>query len=356
MDLGFSRKVLHAALIVAGVVLAVLLAWQISYVILITFSAILLAILLRSIMQPLRRYLRLSDGASIICVIVILLLAGTLLFSFLTARVETQIERLSQTVPKSLEQIEAYLRTHAWAGWAIERGNLKRLLSASPLALGTVTSALGRGAGIIISAFVVFSLALYFAVHPQVYIRGSLALIPYSERPLYARLFSELGTTLRGWLLGQLITMSIIGVLTGIGLYVLDVPLALTLGLLAFVLDFVPYFGPIAAAVPGILFALAENPAKALYVTLLYLAVQQFEGIVVSPLVQKRTISIPPVLTIISITLFGLLFGFLGFLLAAPLMAATLVLVRVLYLEQLIEREAVESPTPQSSRPRTGEL
>lgn len=127
--------------------------------------------------------------------------------------------------------------------------------------------------------------------------------------------------------------MAVIGVLTTLGLWLLGVPLALTLGILAALLEFIPNFGPILSAVPAVLLALMESPRLALWVILLYLGIQAAESYLITPLVQRRLASLPPVLVIVSQILGGVLFGFLGFALATPLLAFALVLVKRLYIE-----------------------
>lgn len=119
----------------------------------------------------------------------------------------------------------------------------------------------------------------------------------------------------------------------------IGIPLAILLGALAFLLDFVPNFGPIVAAVPAILLAFVDSPQKSLYVVILYIAIQQLEGLIISPIVMQRTVSLPPVLTISAQVFMGIVAGPVGVLLAAPLTAVVLVLVKVLYVEEVLDDE-----------------
>ena len=139
----------------------------------------------------------------------------------------------------------------------------------------------------------------------------------------------------------QLIAMAAVGTLTGVGLWLLGVHSALVLGLIAGLMEFVPYLGPILSAVPGILLALALSPDLAIWVALLYFAVQQFEGYVLTPLVQQYAVDLPGVVLLFSLLAFGTLFGTLGIVLAAPLTVVTYVLVKRLYVI-----EALHTPTP----------
>jgi predicted PurR-regulated permease PerM len=143
-------------------------------------------------------------------------------------------------------------------------------------------------------------------------------------------------TALKRWLLGQAVAMLAIGVMTGIGLWALGIPMALGLAILAGLLEFVPYIGPFLAAVPAVLIAFAQNPLDALYVLVLYWGVQQFENWTLIPLIEKWSVGLPPVLAILSLVIFGLLFGIPGVIVAAPLMIVVMIMIRKLYIEGIL--------------------
>jgi predicted PurR-regulated permease PerM len=130
--------------------------------------------------------------------------------------------------------------------------------------------------------------------------------------------------------------MLIIAVATSLGLALLGVPLALVLGIIAGLLDFIPYIGPIMAGVPAVMLALSDSPTQALYVVLLFVGLQILEGYVVLPLIERRTVSLPPALTISMQVLLGSLFGLSGIALATPLAAVVTVLVAMLYVQDVL--------------------
>jgi predicted PurR-regulated permease PerM len=144
-----------------------------------------------------------------------------------------------------------------------------------------------------------------------------------------------MGTTLTRWVVGQLCLMLLVGILSLIGLHLLGVDHAWALGVLAGVLTFVPFLGPLVAAAVAVLVALATSPLLALYVALLYVGIQSLEGLL-EPLVQQRAVYLPPVLLISAQLAFGVLFGALGVILATPLAAASMVAVRMLYIEDVL--------------------
>lgn len=188
------------------------------------------------------------------------------------------------------------------------------------------------------------------ALAASLYRRGLLRLLPRSGGPDAEEAMDAASGALRKWLLGKLVSMLLVGILTTTGLWLLGVPLALSLGVLAGALEFVPFIGPVVAAVPGILFAFTQSPSTALYVALLYLGIQQVESYLIMPLVQRWAVALPPALAILAVVGFGVLFGVLGLLFAVPLMVLVMVLVEKLYVETALGQPGQHSSiqeTPQ---------
>jgi len=160
-------------------------------------------------------------------------------------------------------------------------------------------------------------------------------------RPTVDHVLDKLRDVLRGWLLAQLGSMAVIGVLTALGLWALGIPLVVALGLLAALLTFIPNLGPIMSAIPAVVLALAADPITAVWVALLYIGVQLVEGNVTTPLIQQQTIDLPPALTIVMQFLLGVLFGLMGLALAVPVTAVGITLVQTLYVKGYLERRSV---------------
>jgi predicted PurR-regulated permease PerM len=148
------------------------------------------------------------------------------------------------------------------------------------------------------------------------------------------------GQALRLWMLGQLATMIMVGVAIGVGLWAIGLPSALALGLIAAILEFIPFFGPIMSALPALLLAFSNNVSTVLWVLALIVVVQQAENNLIVPLIQRRTVELPPALGITSVVAFGLLFGWLGLFFGTPLTVVILVLVKYLYVRG-VENEDV---------------
>lgn len=195
--------------------------------------------------------------------------------------------------------------------------------------------------GAVADALVIIFAGIFLVVQPRYYRIGALKLFPESKRDLVADAMEHSRKALRLWLGAQLVSMVVVGVLTGAGLWLLGVPFAIALGLISALLEFIPFAGPTVAAFVGILVALMVSPELALYAAGVYFAVQQAEGLVIYPLLQQHSVDLPAALLLLALVAFALLFGVLGVVFAAPLTVVTYVLVKRLYVV-----EALQTPTP----------
>jgi len=190
-----------------------------------------------------------------------------------------------------------------------------------------------HGLGGLVFAMVI---GIFLAFQPDLYRVGFLNLFPAVHRKRITTVLDELGFTLWWWLMGQLVTMATVGIFIGSGLACLGVPLAGTLGLIAAILSFIPSLGPLMSAIPAVMLGLTISPTMGLWVCLLYLGVQILEANVITPLVQRKAISLPPAFVLSSELLMGLLLGGAGLAFATPLAAVVLVLVNMLYIQDYL--------------------
>ncbi|HEX6069774.1 MAG TPA: AI-2E family transporter, partial [Longimicrobiaceae bacterium] len=187
-------------------------------------------------------------------------------------------------------------------------------------------------AGILLIIF----MSIYIAADPGLYHRGLMHLFPHRARNRAGEVLSAIATVLRRWLVTQLIAMVAIGTVTTIALLILDVEAAFALGLIAGLLEFIPTIGPILSAVPAIAMAFLDTPEKALTVAAVYVGIQFLENHLLIPMLMKGGVDVPPILTILGQALFTLLFGFLGLMVAVPVLAAVMVMVKMLYVEGVV--------------------
>lgn len=195
---------------------------------------------------------------------------------------------------------------------------------------------LGAGFTVLGDYLIFLVIAVFLAADPDRYTRGAVRLLPTRHRGRALEVLSAAGAALRRWLLARGLLMLLVAVLFGAGLFVLGVPLAVPLALLAGAFSFVPYVGPTLAVIPALAVALLESPTRALYVGGVYLIVQLIESYVVEPLVEGRAVSLPPALIVISQVINTLWLGPIGVLLATPLLVVIVVSLQILYLRGVL--------------------
>ncbi|PWC26704.1 AI-2E family transporter [Teichococcus aestuarii] len=326
-------------LILAGALL--LLLWMMPEVPLLVFAAALLGVFLHAGARLLRRVLPVPHGAAVGLFLLLLLLLAAGIGMLAAQPIAEQLNELWRQVPAATRRLTDMLSRYSWGQEILQRlqpGNMELPAGGSSTAFSALNTTFGALANVVLVAF----LGLYFALDPKLYRRGIEALVAPSLRPRARQVCEEAAATLRGWLGAQMVSMAVVGMLTGLGLWLIGIPLALVLGLIAALLAFIPTLGPVLAAVPAVLLGLSEGFSGAFSVIGVYLVVQSVESYLITPYVQKRSVDLPEAATIIALVAFGLMFGFLGMLLATPMAALLLMLVRRLYVEDYLEHEPAE--------------
>jgi predicted PurR-regulated permease PerM len=281
--------------------------------------------------------------------------AGWLLFD----SVANEFEQLATDLPRACDQLTSAIGGHPWGHWLV--GQVPSFHSVEWSSIiwwrnGTIPATLGTTLAALSGMLVVLFVGIYFAAQPGVYRRGFVRLFPISKRRRVDQVLHEVGTVLHWWLAGQALSMTAIAVLTIIGLRILGVDLALALGVLAGALTFIPYIGPTLAFIPAALIALLASPSKILWVAILYLGIQTVESYVLTPNIQRRAVSLPPILTLVAQLVMGAMAGTLGLLLATPLIASLIPITRMLYVEDVLgDRNARAEEEPRRARRRAGE-
>ncbi len=332
-----QRRFIHRVLIVLGLVSLFLLAWYLRSLILMLFGAIVVATVFRALADRIAKLTGIRENVSVALAIIAILGTIGLLAVLFGSEVAQQFQSLRDTLPAAWRSFEARIGD---IGLGVQLGQVVESVR-TPSGLSAFSRFLVSFGSGIADVLVVLVAGVFLAAQPRFYVAGAIKLVPPGRRGLIGEAMNESERALRLWLKGQLIAMVAVGVLTGVGLWLLGMRSALALGLLAGILEFIPFAGPVLASVPGILLALAISPDMALWVLLLYLAVQQFEGYLLTPLVQQYAVDLPGVVLLLSLLGFGMLFGALGVVLAAPLSVVTFVLVKRLWVI-----EALHTPTP----------
>jgi predicted PurR-regulated permease PerM len=313
--------------------LVFLAVWLLKDVLTVVFAASLLAVILHGVARLLVRFTRLPFWLAL--TLVVLALVG-LIIGFVAVAgpgLVDQSVKLRQALVDQTHGLHDRLAGTRWGGMILNQvpqslgGDQKGGGGGGSFGkevAGSLAGFLGSVFGLFGTLLVVVIAGLYLAASPETYANGALRLVTPRHRAHAKGLFEAAGNALWAWSAGQALDMLVVGILSGVGLWLLGVPLALALGVLAGLFNFVPYIGAAIGAIPAIIIAFSVGSATGLETCALYAVIQAFEGNVMAPLIQKRAVDLPPGLTILSQTAFGSILGVPGLIFATPLTAALL--------------------------------
>ncbi len=343
----YVRPILFAV----AVVVMVLLTWQIKEVFLLLFGSVIFATVLRSVSDRVQRHGGVPRQWAVAATVFVLLVIAAVVAWLLGDQLAAQFDELWKRLPAATEAARKWLDDQT-SGRQFDRVWNDALDYGIPFeriggAAGTTIGALGNAGLMVI-------LGIYLTADPALYRKGLVRLIPVDYRPRVESALAAAGEGLGSWLVGQAVSMVFVGIATAIGLALLGSPIALSLGVIAGIFAFIPFFGPIASGLLAVALAFIEGPDTALYVAVLCVAIQQIEGNLLMPFVQRWAVALPPVLGVIAVVVFGLLFGFMGVILATPLMVVVMILVRKLYVDEVLESGSAQRCF-QRDRGSTGE-
>ena len=332
MDGQYIRKVLAAiGLAILGIVVLMLFK-KAGHVLILFFAGCLVSVSLIEVSgflaakTPVPRKLWVGVG---LLVIAALLVGAGFIFG---PRVAEQADKLAENMPKAVDSVKEFVSRSPLLEELADRipppgkiaGSVRDMLMRTAGILSSL-------AGALLSAGIVLFIGIYMAVSPKPYVKGALKLLPPGRREQGRKVLRRTGSLLGRWVIGRLASMTVVGILTWIALLILGIPLAFLLSLIAAILSFVPFFGPIVSAVPAVLIGFTIGPQTALWVIVAYLVVQVLESNMLTPIIQHKAVYIPPAMIVLSQMIFGAFFGLLGVVFATPLAALVLVLIEQLY-------------------------
>ena len=330
---------------------AALIVWLASSAFLILFAGILFGVLLDASVRGLS--LILPIGRAWLLGLSCLVLFTTIAVLILVGGVYL-VQEFDQVRTLISKQIEA-LREYAASLGLLDESNgagvensvfFKALVGDINAILGPATTALSIAAGAAFNVIIIAITGIFFAISPRLYRDGLLRLFPVDQRPRLSQTLANLGSALRWWLVGQFAAMVLIGVSVALALWLMGVPAPFLLGFQAGLLGFIPFVGPIIAGIPIMLTAMSMGINTAALVLVVYMVVQSIEGYLITPIIQKRAVHLPPIITIAAILVFGALFGEVSVALATPFIAIVRILVLQLYVEDVLERPRMIKDAP----------
>jgi predicted PurR-regulated permease PerM len=390
-----TADVMRAAAAVIGMYLAIRLIWVAQSVFLTAFLGVLFGLAVSAGVDWLKLRTRLPRG--LLAALIVLGSAGAVVGFFAVSGpvLATQSRELQTKLPEAIDKIDAWLQKRQGVLGSLFGGSAGSSTTAptippappvgrppvapkaasldSAVAAQTGTAAsgqttappqtlrqriLGQLAGltrylfgflsstisVVAGLVLILVLSIYIGADPDTYHDGLMKLFPRPWRQRAGEVLTAMSVALRKWLVTQLIAMVVIGVVSTVVLLILGVNAAVPLGVIAGLLEFVPTVGPILSALPAVAMGFVDSPEKALAVLVAYIAIQQMENYLLIPFLMREGVNLPPALTIIAQALMALIFGFLGLLCAVPLLAATMVGVKMLYVQDVVGEpvEAIE--------------
>lgn len=324
--------------------IAIYILWQIRQVLLLLFAAAVLATILNRVVRFLRRA-RIGRGPAIALTMLMLFVVLFSLFAIIFPRLGEQLQLLVAAFPQVIDRLESIYNT--WQ--ARVPGNLlaenqgienlaQDLQSYVTRLVGNLFGFVSSSVGVLLNFLLFMAATVMLLVTPIQYRRIFILAFPAFYRPRVNDILNECEASLVGWIRGTLLAMGVIGVVSYIGLLILDVPLPLVNALLAGLLEFVPNIGPILSVIPPTLLAFLDAPWKAVAVIVLYLLIQQFESLVLVPILMKHEVSVLPLFTLLAVVVFSIFFGFLGLFLAIPLLIVVQIWLREVLVKDVMNR------------------
>jgi predicted PurR-regulated permease PerM len=348
---GDRRSLLATGFTLLAACVALFLVWQTTSSLLLVFAGVLFAAFLNAAARaiaplvPLNRTLRLT--------LVLLLLTGLTGLGLVwgAGKLPEQTRLLLKVMDAQFDVLQEHLLTYGVDLLGPEWGQdfAQWLFSDQGRFLRHAQFVLGGASTILTGALVVVFLGILFAFDPASHRDSLVLLAKQSYRARMRAVMDEMGDVLRFWLVGQLIRIVLMTLCVWAALYLIGLPGPFVLGLQAGLSNFVPYLGPIVAAIPIALVAMPLGGSLLVWAVVIYTIIQSIEGHVIGPLIQRQAVDIPPAWTLVAIVLLGALFGVLGIALAMPLVAIGRVATMRFYVEDYLGDSAehiLSNPQP----------
>lgn len=338
-----SAAVARSALIVLVIAALAWMVIELSRFFLLVFAAVVLGAVFDAITRWICRWTGIGRSFGLTLAILVFLGVFVGAFALFGTQLAGEFDTIRQTVPTAIEGLQGFLERY---GMGSAVSDLAQVGGDDMSRLFTQASGFALAAGNGIADFVLVLVgAIFMAANPDVYRRGFLLLVPSKAEAVAGEVLDDAGKGLRGWMMGQAISSLVVAALTWLGLALLGVPAAGGLGVIAGLLDIIPMVGPIIAGVPAVLLAFTVSPLTALWTLLLFLGIQQLQGNFLQPMIQKHAVDVPPAVLLFAVLAFGLLFGFLGVLLAAPLTIVSFLIVQRVYVKTILGKPIIVAGT-----------
>ena len=331
VDDKFKSRVSFTLLAITAIALSLGLVWIGRVIFLLLFAAIIGAVLLTTVSDWLHTRLKIKQGPALVLFLCSFVAIVGLLIWMQGPNTVQQFADLEVELPQAAHKLLAQVQSHQWGQWLLRQSpGSEQVSDGFSFAITRIGGIVVSSATIIAGLVIVLSLSIYFSAEPGLYYNGLRRVFPAEYRDKLDACAASVAEILRWWVLAKLISMTMVGALISIGLWIVGVPLSGTLGIIAAAMTFIPNVGPLISLIPAALLALAISPAKGLLTLLVFAVVFTIEGYVVTPLLERNIVRLPPALTLVMQLLLAAVAGPVGVALAAPISAAILGALEVL--------------------------
>lgn len=344
LDKGFFIKLVVAILLVFAALGMYELLLKTFQVFLIGFAAVLWATLFRGPADWLMHKTGLNRSWATLISVIFVLGVMTGLGFLIVPQISKQIPELQQKIPQAVQDLKGQVQQLPFGEEIVkELENPREILQGNKQAVSSFFQSFFTSAfGIVADLFIVIVVGFFFLAKPGLYKTIIVKAFPKSRRKRAGEVLIYQYRTLKSWLGGKLFDMFVVALLTTTGLWLLGIPLAITLGVIAGLFSFVPNLGPLLAQIPALLIAYTKGPEYVLYVFILYNSVQLIESNLLLPLIQQYMVAIPPAFILLSQVLLGIVAGIFGVILAVPLLVILMVFIKMVYLQDILGDTEVE--------------
>jgi predicted PurR-regulated permease PerM len=350
-DEAYKTLAVFVVFLAVGLSVAIALAWLGRVILLLLFAAIVVAVFLTAIVDWIKAKLKLNHGWAL--ALILFTVSALALFTLWISgpNIIGQFAKLQTELPQAAQDLMERVKGQSWGRWLLAQwSGYSQLADSFSYALTRIGGIVLTTASLVAGLIIVVFLGLYLAAEPGVYFSGIRRATPRRYRATLDACAISAVRNLRWWLLAQTLSMAAVGTLVTLGLWALGIPLAGTLGIIAALMTFIPNVGPILSVVPAALLAVAISPGKGLLTVLLFMVVHFLEGNIITPMLQRQIVRLPPALTLTVQLLLAVIAGPLGVALAAPITASALGIFKVLLPADAIPRTpVVAGPLPISS-------
>lgn len=317
-----------------------LLTFHLNFL-LVIFAGVFLAVILNYFSNLISEKFKIKYKFSFPIALVSFFIINTLTFLIIGSSIDEQIYDLIEIYPKAIENLKEQLSKSNIGLQILNEipSDLSNFIKNNKETTFQVLNSFYSSLSTVSNLIIILFIGIYLAFNPSLYSKGLIQLFPIIKRERIKNVLEKVHTSLSSWMLAKLSSMLVVGVLSFIGLEILGIPYPYALALIAALCSFIPYLGPYIALIPALLVASLIGVDKVIYLIIAYVIIQTIEGYLITPYMEKKLVSLPPALTLVWMLFMGLISGLLGLILATPILAMLIVLVKELYIKDYLEKK-----------------